>query len=269
MPASEVSPTTLELMITLAPSRNRGRPCLSRWNAPSTWTSTTWRNTSVGYSAIGAMTPLMPALLNSTSRPPNRSTACASATITWSSSVTSVTLQLPTSGPSSAAAAASRSADRPARCTRAPSAANSRAVARPIPLSPPVIRATLFSSRAMAAPPLTIPIAPSYRRHLSAHHRGPPAPDVAERAPQRGRQLAGGAHRRRVRAARRGGHPGQVRRGAEPGAELAGGRRPVRVHGARGQQGRLPALVVEDDGERGGAVAAGHPLRARRHPEQV
>src|SRR5215472_14214795 len=270
MPASEVSPTTLELMITLPPSRSRGRPCLSTWKAPITCTSTTRRNTSAGYSVIGAITPLIPALLNSTSRPPNRSTAWASATITWSSSVTSVTLQLATSGPSSATAATSRSVDSPARWTRAPSAANSRAVARPMPLSPPVISATLFASRAMAPPVCTgIPIATSCRWHLRAHHGGPPAPHVAKCPPQRGRQRAGGGDGRAVGPAGRGGHAGQVRRGAEAGREPASRGQPAGAHRARGQGGRPPALVVEDDGERGGAVPACHPLGAGRHPEQV
>src|SRR5881275_2457300 len=48
--------------------------------------------------------------------------------------------------PSSVAAASSRAASMPTRCTRAPSATKRRAVASPIPLSPPVISAILPSS---------------------------------------------------------------------------------------------------------------------------
>ena len=65
--------------------------------------------------------------------------------------MTSATALEARSAPSSPTAASSRSASSPTRCTRAPSATKSRAVASPIPLSPPVIRATLFSSRAIRA----------------------------------------------------------------------------------------------------------------------
>ena len=50
------------------------------------------------------------------------------------------------SEPSSSTAALSFGSSIPTRCTRAPSERNKRAVARPIPLSPPVINATLPSS---------------------------------------------------------------------------------------------------------------------------
>jgi hypothetical protein len=99
------------------------------------------------------MSPLMPALLNRMSSLPNRAAACASAAATCSSTATSVTLKSATPGPSSATAASSRPRASPARCTLAAPATNNRAQARPIPLSPPVIRAALLSSRAMTAPP--------------------------------------------------------------------------------------------------------------------
>ena len=66
------------------------------------------------------MSPLMPALLNRMSSPPNRAAACCRAAMTCSSTVTSVTLKSATSGPSSATAASRRLRASPARCTLGP-----------------------------------------------------------------------------------------------------------------------------------------------------
>src|SRR5919108_4046193 len=86
----------------------------------------------------------MPALLTSTSRPPRRSTAAATAAVTEPSSVPSAT-----SGRRSSPSAAAGS--RSSTATRAPRAASSRAAARPMPEPPPVTAATSpWKSPAMA-----------------------------------------------------------------------------------------------------------------------
>src|SRR3954470_5257934 len=74
------------------------------------------------------------------------------ARLTASSSVTSAAVDSAFASPSSSAAAASLASSRPTRWTRAPSATNRRAVASPMPLSPPVMSATLSASRAMETP---------------------------------------------------------------------------------------------------------------------
>src|SRR4051812_47037398 len=145
-----MSPTTLEVMMMLPPSGTWRAPCLTTWKAPSTWTARTRAKTSDGYSAIGATAPLMPALLKRTSKRPWRSAPASSARLTASSSATSATTLDARSSPSSSTAAASRSASMPTRWTFAPSATHSRAVASPIPLSPPVMSTTLSASLAMA-----------------------------------------------------------------------------------------------------------------------
>src|SRR4051794_25716493 len=145
-----MSPVTLEVMTMLPPSGRCGTPCLMTWKAPRTWTASTRANSSLGYSTTGATAPLMPALLKRTSRRPCRSTPASIARLTASSSVTSATAVEALSEPRSSTALRSLASAMPTRCTRAPSAANSRAVASPIPLSPPVISTTLSLSRAMA-----------------------------------------------------------------------------------------------------------------------
>src|SRR3954451_22107887 len=149
-PGGPMSPVTLEVMMMLPPSGRCGTPCLMTWKAPRTWTASTRANWSLGCSTTGATAPLMPALLKSTSRRPCRSTPASIARLTASSSVTSATALAALSAPSSSTALPSLASSMPTRCTRAPAATNSRAVASPIPLSPPVISTTLSSSRAMA-----------------------------------------------------------------------------------------------------------------------
>ena len=88
------------------------------------------------------MTPLIPALLTTTSSRPNVSAARATAVLTCTELVTSASVQM-AAPPSSAAPARSSSSARPARQTRAPSAAKARAVAMPMLPSPPVMMAAL------------------------------------------------------------------------------------------------------------------------------
>ncbi len=48
IPGSEVRPTTLEVMITLAPADRYGSACLHTRNDPRTCTASTWSKTSSG-----------------------------------------------------------------------------------------------------------------------------------------------------------------------------------------------------------------------------
>src|SRR4051794_15535182 len=94
----------------------------------------------------------MPALLNATSSPPYWSTAAWNRASTWSGDVTSTWTNIP---PTSAAAAAPLTGSTSPTTTCAPSAANRRAVARPMPLAPPVTTATRSTSRRTTACSLT------------------------------------------------------------------------------------------------------------------
>src|SRR5882762_2164084 len=98
------------------------------------------------------MTPLIPALLTTTSSRPNVSAARATAVLTCAELVTSATVQIAAS-PSSEAPARSSSSTRPTRQTRAPSAAKVRAVAMPMLPSPPVMMAALPRSRPLESMP--------------------------------------------------------------------------------------------------------------------
>jgi signal transduction histidine kinase len=113
------------------------------------------------------------------------------------------------------------------------------------------------------------PARQSDRRHADADHGGLAAADVVEGSPQGHRQQVGGGHGARVRAAGRGGHTGQVGRGLEARGKATASDPSLGVDGQHGQGRRLPALVVEDDGQRRGVVTAGHPLRGGGHAEQV
>src|SRR3954451_1449541 len=86
------------------------------------------------------------------------------ARVTASSSVTSATVESAFASPSSSTAAASLASSRPTRWTRAPSVTNRRAVASPMPLSPPVMSATLSASRAMDTPSIGVSITPRPRQ---------------------------------------------------------------------------------------------------------
>ena len=89
-------------------------------------------------------TKLPAALLTRQSTRPNRSTAAATIASTWSGSRTSVgcAAARPPAASISATVSSSGSGRRPATTTDAPSRANSWAMARPIPLPPPVTSAT-------------------------------------------------------------------------------------------------------------------------------
>src|ERR1700722_17171586 len=101
------------------------------------------------------MTPAIPALLITTSSPPNASAAPATAVLTAAESVTSATAQV-APAPSEAAPAASSLATSPTRQTRAPSATKARAVAMPMLPSPPVMRAAFPPSKPLGRIPLNL-----------------------------------------------------------------------------------------------------------------
>src|SRR3954453_2324743 len=91
----------------------------------------------------------MPTLWSSTSRPPNRSIAAAYIAWTSSAFVTSARTNRP---PTSSACAWPPASSRSATTTCAPSPANRRAPARPMPLAAPVMTATLPSSLPATCP---------------------------------------------------------------------------------------------------------------------
>ena len=87
----------------------------------------------------------MPALLNAMSSPPNVTTVWRSAACTAPLSVTSHTIASPRAPTASTCRTVSRLSLSlsPTTVMSAPSRANRSAVARPIPLPPPVMKATL------------------------------------------------------------------------------------------------------------------------------
>src|SRR3954453_22325690 len=117
------------------------------------FTSCTRRQASSSVSRIESSSGgEMPALLNSTSSPPKRSIAAAYMPCTSSASVTPERTNSP---PISSASAVPPSLSRSATTTYAPSAANRRALARPIRRAAPVMTATLPSSLPATALPLS------------------------------------------------------------------------------------------------------------------
>jgi hypothetical protein len=70
-----VRPTTLEVMMMPAPAPGCGTACLHSRNAPRMWTASVASKASSGYSPIGAVAPLMPALATTMSSRPNAATA--------------------------------------------------------------------------------------------------------------------------------------------------------------------------------------------------
>src|SRR4051794_37490729 len=190
----------------------------------------------------------MPALLNSTSSPPNRSIAAAYIAWTSSGSVTSARTNSP---PTSSACALPPASSRSATTTCAPSAANRRALARPMPLAAPVMTATLPSS--LPAMPCLSVRSSSVRCEEDVLH-------VGERVQRIGPELAAEprllhpAERRPVPHRRVGVHrqvagldrPGHTER---PPQVLGPDRAGQPVLGVVGQPDRLGLVVERDDGD--------------------
>src|SRR5215510_4757288 len=128
-------------------------------------------------SSIGASITVLscgvepPALLCSTSRRPNVSSVARIAAWRLASSVTSVRMAMAPL-PARCAVSSPATAAMSATTTLAPSRANSTAVARPIPVAAPVMKATLPARRAMQFPPLELPQMLPQRGPgvLCAHH---------------------------------------------------------------------------------------------------
>ena len=117
---------------------------------PNTTLPTSRRMTSANCSSVTVSTLLRspaPALLNRQSRRPKRSTVWSIRAAMSASRMTSVRMKV-ASPPSSRVSASPFSALRPARTILAPSSAQRRAVASPMPLVPPVMTMTLSLSRA-------------------------------------------------------------------------------------------------------------------------
>src|SRR3954462_6244179 len=130
-----------------------GMPYLQHRYTEVRFTSCTRRQASSSVSRIESSSGgEMPALLNSTWSPPKRSIAAAYMPCTSSASVTSARTNSPSI---SSASAVPPSLSTSATTTRAPSAANRRALARPMPLAAPVMTATFPSSLPATALPLT------------------------------------------------------------------------------------------------------------------
>src|SRR6478672_3115418 len=202
----------------------------------------------------------MPALLNRTSYRPWRSTPAATARATASSSVTSATALDACSAPSSPTAASSLPSSIPTRCTRAPSTTNSRAVARPIPLSPPVISATLSSSRAIA-PPLR-----SLARATLSERR------ARRRVDRRGKRVDAAVRARRVRRLLRAADDLVEKRagvGEAVDARRAGGRALVRARGERVAERAAQAVLAPAGIAEAGLVPPEAPVEERRTDERL
>src|SRR6185312_9227586 len=145
----------------------RAAPCLMPRNTPRTSTAKVKSHSSTVVSPMGPKAPPTPALLNTQSSPPKRSTARATSAATSRSAETSTRSGARRSAVPRARASATVSARLASltspMATRAPSRRKVSALARPMPLPPPVTRATLPSSR-----PLTVrPVAAHLRPHLA------------------------------------------------------------------------------------------------------
>ena len=140
---------TLETRTIEPPPRSisGGIAALASRNAPVRFTSSVRCQRSSSTSAAAPPNP-RPAFATTTSSPPNASTAVATAARTCPSSAVSPATARP---PVSAATSSSGSGRRPVTTTFAPSRANMRAVAAPIPVPPPLTIATLPSSRICAS----------------------------------------------------------------------------------------------------------------------
>src|SRR5689334_10480120 len=177
----------------------RAAPCLMPRKTPRTSTAKVKSHSSTVVSPIGPKAPPTPALLNTQSSPPKRSTASATSAATSRSAETS-TRSAARRSPAPCARASAIVSARVASLTspmttRAPSRRKVSALARPMPLPPPVTRATLPSRRPpralMAAAPLparlhprlgprqggaaALPVAAHLRPHLRGRH---PAVDL-------------------------------------------------------------------------------------------
>ena len=160
------------MMLPLPCAFMTGAACFMPRKTPRRSTAIVRSYSSIGVDSIGPTAPPKPALLNMQSRRPNSWSARSTAPFTSASSATSVCWY--TAAPPSVSASVSPFAScTSAITTRAPSATNRRTVPSPMPLAPPVMIATLSSSRPMRSPSLTHCALPSAATlpHIVAHRR--------------------------------------------------------------------------------------------------
>src|SRR5216683_1586766 len=149
------SPST-DPIFTIAPPphfRNSGSTARDTRNGPFTFTVIT-RSHSSSLIPSTVDTCSIPALFTSTFSRPNRSTVPFTARSTSRTRVTSHSIANPAPPVFCTSLITSRSFSNrlPATATLAPSRANASAIARPIPVPPPVINATLPESRVTVFP---------------------------------------------------------------------------------------------------------------------
>src|SRR6266403_1913155 len=181
------SPST-EPILTIAPPphfRNSGSSARDTRNGPFTFT-VIMRSHSSSLIPSTVETCNVPALFTSTFSRPNRSTVPFTARSTSRARVTSHSIANPAPPCFWISLITSRSfsSRRPATVTLAPSRANASAIARPIPVPPPVISATLPESRVT-----DFPIPASNRGVAPPPHvpRGARDSSIQFPAPQAGR----------------------------------------------------------------------------------
>src|SRR6266568_3066975 len=152
-PAAPVNPS-IEEMLTIDPPPAVFIGSITAFmpsQQPTALTSSTRRKASSVISAIGANVRI-PALFTSTSSRPNVSSAAVTAAAQSPELVTSRCTYRQDCSPSLAATYWPCSSRTSPKTTRAPSATKCRTWDLPMPRAPPVIRATLPSSRPMAPP---------------------------------------------------------------------------------------------------------------------
>src|SRR5438552_3067683 len=155
--------------------RKCGIASCTQLNWPVILTASVRSQSGGSIASHAAVGPAMPALLTRTSRPPSVRSASSNNRATAVRSATSQTLRVNVGSVVVSALSASRSTSH--TCTRAPSRANTRAVARPMPLAPAVIntRASL-SWRSMGAFQSAAPyVGHAFRYHSRDQSRHPTA----------------------------------------------------------------------------------------------
>src|SRR5678815_3209322 len=129
--------------------RSAGMPYLQPRNTPLALTSSVWSQTASSVEiASSSLASMMPALLNSTFSLPNAFSAAS--TICWQSRAAETSARTKIASLIIEAVSRPDFSSRSTTATFAPSLANSSADCLPMPLPPPVMRATLLSSRMLS-----------------------------------------------------------------------------------------------------------------------
>jgi hypothetical protein len=136
-------------MIAPCDARSSGSACFDIRNVPRALTAKTCSQTSSGVSGAVVVEPVPAALTSTSRRGPSSSGRRSNSAVTASSSATSTgaAAATPPAARIAAAVAATGSSRRPAARIAAPSAANKRAIACPMPDPAPVTSAVMPASR--------------------------------------------------------------------------------------------------------------------------